>query len=204
MKHELIKTDDYLLVVSNEEIREQSGNDTIFNKNINKITAGIYQDDDNQFKVLAHLPLNGSPYLDGVDVLPGIEYDLHIYDAIGYAGAEGHPDPHAFSERQIGLLHGYVEGFEKAKETYKYTEEDLRKAIDMATTCKHEGTLLFFNANEIMQSLNQPKLPIFFECQMITVKSYKDKMGNVRSEKTFQGTFTNSEGRTEWVGKYLF
>ena len=44
-------------------------------------------------------------------------YDLDIYiEAIDYAAREGHPDPAGFSDKQVGLLHGYIDGFQKAIE----------------------------------------------------------------------------------------
>jgi hypothetical protein len=204
MKHKLIKTEYYLLVVSDEEITEQTGNDTIFNKNLNKITAGVYDDDDNQFKVLAHLPLNGAPYLDGVDVLPKIEDDDFLNTEIQVVG-----DNKTMSVSDF---------FKKCgKETYKYTEEDLIKMADFVSDFKDprvsEDSMLekygFSCAkltpdtgiDRFIQSINQPKLPIAFECEM-EVKEIENaaEVLNVPIPKKF----TNSEERTEWVGKYLF
>jgi len=155
MKHELIKTENYLLIVSDKEITEQTGNDTIFNKNLNKITAGVYDDDDNQFKVLAHLPLNGAPYLDGVDVLPKIEDDDFLNTEIQVVG-----DNKTMSVSDF---------FKKCgKETYKYTEEDLRKAFQAGEARWGTNGLIDTepNEDEFIKSINQPKLPIAFECEM--------------------------------------
>jgi hypothetical protein len=204
MKHELIKTEDYLLVVDKNE---WYGNNVLAETKLldKNLTIHNFQPNKGDRKILAHLPLHEAPYLDGVDVLPEIEYDLHIYDAIGYAGSEGHPDPHAFSEKQIGLLHGYAEGFEQAKKTYKYTEEDLRKAIEFG-----RGMELWKEAEQVdkfIQALNQPKLPVAFESHVDNILSHNADAGAdtlVNPNFGKPKTFTNSEGRTEWFGKYLF
>lgn len=206
MKHTLIKTEDYLLVVSDEPITLDTKwyYDTHL-KDVRSTGGAQYGENSITKKVLAHLPLNDAGHLAGLDVLPEIDYDLHINDAIGYAGSEGHPDPHAFSEKQIGLLHGYVEGFEKAKETYKYTEEDLRKAIEFG-----RGMELWKEEEQVdkfIQALNQPKLPVAFECYVDNILSHNADAGAdalVNPNFGKPKTFTNSEGRTEWFGKYLF
>jgi len=210
MKHELIKTEDYILVVSDEvieDVRPYVGRYHLEKGNM-IYQFPTYLTDLTYCKlIIAHLPLNEAPYLDGVDVLPEIEGDLHIYDALGYAGSEGHPDPQAFSDKQMALFKGYADGFEKAKETYKYTAADLRKAIFMAqewkSIVKSKGEQWIdykYHFHEIIQSLNQPKLPIAFE-------SYTQRFAdsdNILKQWDGPKTFTNSEGRTEWFGKYKF
>jgi len=194
MKHELIKTDNYLLVVSDKEITEQTGNDTIFNKNLNKITAGVYDDDDNQFKVLAHLPLNEAPYLEGVDVLPPL--DESVEDMM-----------RSIVSNDDASKEGFITGWHLCKQTYKYTEDDLRKAIFMAqewkSIVKSKGEQWIdykYHFQEITQSLDQPKLPIAFDSH---TQRFADK-NNILKQWDGPRTTTNSEGRTEWVGKYLF
>ncbi len=65
---------------------------------------------------------------------------------------------------------------------------------------------------DIIESYHQPKLPIAFECEV------EPKFKNIGSTKEVKGsgsriknkyagnpkTFINSEGRTEWVGKYIY
>jgi hypothetical protein len=98
-----------------------------------------------------------------------------------------------------------VSGFLKkyGKETYKYTEEDLIKAFKAG----HSGAFVkehtVSHYKEYIQS-QQQKRPKYFECEIVTVEPYKDKMGNIRSEKTFPKTITNSKGQTELVGSYTY
>ena len=206
MKHELIKTENYHFVVSDEEIKE---NTPYLNDQVVFISDNVFDDGNNpnqnkaNKKIIAHRPLNNALYLDGVDVLPEIQEDLHIYDAIGYAGSEGHPDPQAFSDRQMALFQGYADGYEKAKETYKYTFEDMMKcwnkgAMDgRALKDEVHNDVIAFN---FIKSLSQPKLPITFE-------SYTQRFAdsdNILKQWDGPKTFTNPDGRTEWFGKYKF
>jgi hypothetical protein len=205
MKHRLIKTENYLVVVSDDEIKE---NTPYLNDKVVFISDDVFDEGNNpnqnksNKKIIAHWPLHNALYLDGVDVLPEIEGDLHIYDAIGYAGSEGHPDPQAFSDRQMALFQGYADGYEKAKETYKYTFEDMMKcwnkgAMDgRALNDEVHNDVIAFN---FIKSLSQPKLPIAFESNEYGVGN--DENGRPVIEPR---TFTNSEGRTEWIGNYLF
>jgi hypothetical protein len=59
-------------------------------------------------------------------------------EAIGYAShgdEKGNVNPEGYSEKQVGLLHGFIDGYQKCQEdnsNKKFTEEDLRKAIEKA------------------------------------------------------------------------
>jgi hypothetical protein len=71
MKHELIKTENYLLVVDDSEIAEH---DWYYDSKT--IYVPVKQSFENSHeifdgkKIIAHLPLNNSPILEGVDLLP--------------------------------------------------------------------------------------------------------------------------------------
>lgn len=73
MEHKLIKTENYLLIVSNEiEVGDYI---------TDKYNVWVWQDDSSLLgrkKVIAHLPLNNAPYLEGVDVLPKIGNEIPI------------------------------------------------------------------------------------------------------------------------------
>jgi hypothetical protein len=187
MTHKLIKTTDYILVVDDSEI--QKGDCYLspsgiwfynhLNPNHNKESK----------KVCAHLPLNGSPILEGVDLLPPIDDDIERLAEIFGNNVGGN------EAESIVLSFGYKKGYKKAREKYKYTEEDMRKAIDMATTSKHDSTLIFFNAEEIIQYLHQ--YPTEFECEMESVRQPPPSRGfNV-----VPITVISAHG-VEWVGKY--
>lgn len=187
MKYELIKTEDYLLVVS-DELPTKWYYDTLL-KDVRSTSGAQYSENSITKKVLAHLPLNDAGHLAGVDVLPEIEDEVvKLFDEV-----DSNIDFSEFCFASFKL------GYKKAKETYKYSEKDLRRAIGCGMGIelwKEEEQI-----NNFIQSLNQPKLPVAFECEM-EVKEIANaaEVLNVPIPKTI----TNSEGRTEWVGKYLF
>jgi hypothetical protein len=233
MKHNLIKTDNYLLIVDDDS--EIKIGDRVIENTINQIfeindinkSIGLCRSKvdtyviDSCRKIISHAPLNGSPYLDGMDVLPlmdngedaeqlaKLKYPI-IMSPNGRNLAGGHYDIDVnFSERSA-----YKHGYNKAREKYKYTEEDARLLI-MCSFLKgvdrgHYSTEI---EDRIIQSLqHHPKHPIAFECEV------EPKFKHIGSTKEVKGsgsriknkhagnpkTITNSEGRTEWVGKYIY
>ena len=82
----------------------------------------------------------------------------------------------------------------------------------MATTRRHEDTVLFFRSDEIIQSLQQPKRPKYFECEMEPkykhIGAVKGIYGSgFRKQNLMYGlpkTTTNSQGQKELVGSYIY
>ena len=78
----LIKTDDYLLVVDDSEIKEGD-----YRVNIQRGYIQLVDDNPEYYnkrndvfkKVIAHLPLNNSPILRDVDLLPQLEKETYKY-----------------------------------------------------------------------------------------------------------------------------
>ena len=195
MTHKIIQTEKYLLVVDDSEIKEgdwfhldMSDNDRpdeIHQMGINKRskTGGINFSEPNGWtscskKIIAHLPLNNSPTLEGIDLLPPIKDDVERL-------AEEYSKNHSIYETaQDDVFHGFVQGYNHATAKYKYTEEDLRNAI-------HFGKFGEYNSQEttigFIQYLQQPKMPVGF---------------NLEAKDTYlkNGVLV----KTEWVGKYIF
>jgi hypothetical protein len=147
MTHSIIKTDSYLLVVDDSDIRKGDWYlrynqfhmkctelKTSFNEALNKEEIIIKSEGcgdpyerskDFIKKIIAHLPLNNSPVLQGVDLLPPLEDEV-----------EKLAEEFKSSYKKVGVtdyeISSFIVGYNKAKEKYKYTEEDLIKAIDMA------------------------------------------------------------------------
>lgn len=216
MEHKIINTEKYLLIVGDSEIKE---GDWYYLEKVGIIgsPSGIYKSSsdkssklntiaDNCKKIIAHLPLNDSPILDGVDLLPPIEDEAKKWARSQFSCEEGDYEEFYY----IGLETGY----RNAKEKYKYTEDDLIKAISLARELENWEDIEYkYYGSEIIQSLNQPKLPIGFKCEM----EYKDMLGywyiidEITKEsvkkfdlKTRVKTTTNLQGQTEWVGEYIY
>jgi hypothetical protein len=175
MKHNIIKNENYLLVVNDLEIKV---GDWFYLNDANIIAEYISVKPVNEAKkIIAHLPLNNSPILEGVPLLPPLEDD---------------------------------EAINKAKEKYKYTEEDLRNAIDMARKFPYitKGEIKFNTPiDEIIKSLQQPKMPakrpVAFECEM----KQKSVNGSIPVNQEWEyepKTTTNPQGQTVLVGKYIY
>jgi len=123
-----------------------------------------------------------------------IERNFDLVDhAIAYAGEGGrYCDPHGFSDKQIGLLQGYIDGFEKALELMsdkKFSESDVLVHLNHLIMMPSSKLDEFTDDAEMVttkwfdQSLQRKVWDV--EIEMEKVESYKDKMGNVRTEKTF-------------------
>lgn len=194
MTHKLIKTDNYLLVVDDSGIEV---GDYYWNK---EYPSQVYKRHHyNTFsdykKIIAHLPLNGSPILEGVDLLPPIEDDVEILIPF--------PEYHCRDGREIktwmdGWEEGHKEGYQVAREKYKYTEEDMRKAITMARDLEDWQDLVWeYEYDDIIQSLHQ--YPTEFECEMIPCNPIKYTTEDHLDVEP--KTITTAQG-IQWVGKY--
>ncbi len=178
MKHELIKRENYLLIV------------------------------DDSKKTIAHLPLNGAPVLEGVDLLPPIE---------GEAGELANIFSNGFqlylSLDMVGALReGFVSGYNKAKEKYKFTEEDLMEAMLQISEYYADNLNKDMDGHkkslDIIQSLQQTKMPVGFECDMEMCENndvvFEDGSFNKSPYRLEKKKIKNLEVQTVWVGKYIF
>jgi hypothetical protein len=186
MTHKLIKTDNYILVVD----------DSVHPYDSSKVG-----------NPLAHLPLNGSPILEGVDLLPALEDDVEEIahkEVMDYL-TDGNPEGD-FTKSTIGAYGNkiwWIKGYNKAREKYKYTEEDMRKAISET----RKGML--YNKmyeDEYIQSLHQ--YPTEFECEMedycgspLTTDRCPKCIDSCDRAYQRPKTITTAQG-IQWVGKY--
>jgi hypothetical protein len=203
MKHDIIKTDNYLLIVSDEDIKPLDWCVNIKTSSVFQFYTkrGLVNDDK---KIIYHLPLNNSPILEGVDLLPPLEDEVKkLADALGFYDS---------TEDNKGnrTTKAFIAGYNKAKEKYKYTEEDMRKVCIMYAQWVTGGTpslRIAQNPDErfeqIIQSLQQPKYPIGFECE-IEKKEGKLMVIPPCKHCIKPKTTTNSQGQTVLVGKYIY
>lgn len=229
MKTELIKTDNYLLVVDGSEIKEgdwlvandkdimQMKSDYDNDMSNEVIWVGDYLNGyatckDNCKKIIAHLPLNNSPILEGVPLLPPLEVEddakiLADKEFVGtYIVDIGLDINPAYRE-------GFVIGYNKAREKYKFTEEDMRKAADWYFETNGEKPI-----EELIESLSQPKMPTHFEFEM--ERGFQNELGDFyyslnsvievgkttpicRIKTTINSTTTSQSQVIAW-GKYIY
>lgn len=192
MKHNLIKTDSYLLVVDESEIKGY-----YYDYFINKVKhsgGAEYGDTLITKNIAAHLPLNGAQVLEGVDLLPPIEDDVEIL--IPFPNGNEYRDGKEIGVWMKGWVEGHEEGYNKACEKYKFTEKDARQLI-MYSFLKgvDRGHYSKEIEDRIIQTIQQPKLPIAFESEINNPMFAL----SIEPKRT-----TNAEGRTEWVGKYIY
>lgn len=127
MTHNIIKTENYLLVVDDSEIKE---GDWIYESDSNSVNIagkGYHNFTQSDAKIIAHLPLNNSSILEGVSLLPPLEDE---------------------------------------------------------------------------QSLQQPKMPVGFECEDEYV--HDDTVPYPKTLGTHPKTIVNPQGQTVLVGKYIY
>jgi hypothetical protein len=183
MTHEIIQTENYLLIVDDSEIKI---GDIVLEKYVDG-TIGLEQIDTlnnihslSHKKIIAHLPLNGASILNGVDLLPPLEDEVEKLTCEYFT--DTNPTESAY---QNGLHIGFKAGYNKAKEKYKYTEEEIRKCWTLAT--KYAFNRSSINYKSFIQSLQQPKMPVGF---------------NLEAKDTYikNGVLV----KTQWVGKYIY
>jgi hypothetical protein len=214
MKHNIIKTENYLLVVDDSKIKQ---NDWCIYRTGEVIHYLVKLNTDNLKKITAHLPLNNSPVLEGLPLLPPLKDEVEEVWEQGL-GAElqklpytKHLDDGQYNDGQLaGFEFGATWGYNAAKKRYKYTEGDLRKAIDMARNgnrkvidTKGVEYLLRLQEDKIIQSLQQPKTPVAFECEM----KQKSVNGSIPVNQEWEyepKKTTNPQGQTVLVGKYIY
>jgi hypothetical protein len=148
-----------------------------------------------------------------VPLLPPLEDDVH---EIGLKKYPIYPfydgDELRHSDTNDELREGFIEGYNKAKEKYKYTQEDIliirNKLVNMLPTGDVSAWDMIMAVSnytkwfdEFIQSLQQSKYPVAFECEMVSDIPSKEVMGEFDSRHK---TITNSQGQTQLVGTYKY
>jgi flagellar biosynthesis/type III secretory pathway protein FliH len=211
MKHKIIQIENYLLVVDDSEIKE--GDYYLFTWGGEQDIQRFQNQEEDKIKhqrlyettckkIIAHLPLNNSPILEGVDLLPPLEDEVEKL----FRDEHEQAIKRAGQEYAGGYYEGLHKGYNKAKEKYN------KNLIDWIDNISN--SIFAFQANEIelkmleqfknkVKSLQQPKIPFGFERE---IKKTKGRLMVIPPCKHCikPKTITNSQGITQWVGKYIF
>ena len=179
MKYEIIYTDDYALILSDVQIKDVIpfiGHYHLEQGQIINQFPNYLTDLDACKLIIAHRPLTDAPILGWTPILPSFSWNQQ-HD---------------------------VEFYNKARETYKYTEEDLIKAFKAG----HSGAFVKGHTvphyKEYIESFQESKRPKYF-----TIKTVKMNLDEIREQgkgflnaNTDKSVTINSQGRTELIGEY--
>ncbi len=204
-KNKIIQTENYLLIVSDEEIKEGDYITTcgdvddgglIAVSKYRKDHLGVGQ------KITGHLPLNNAPVLKGVPLLPKLDIDMDI-------------------ELKLGKLHHHLqdikdyEGVRQIQEIIVtkslYNEDDLRSAFDRGEWdgCGKSELTRDNVFKELINSIKKTKYPKFFIPEIIEGKQRvsKAKDGSFYesgyNDDKFKTT-KNPQGQTVLIGTYKY
>ena len=200
MKKELIKTTGYLLVVDGSEIQEGD-----YRMNIQRGYVKLVDDAPEYYnrrndvfkKVIAHLPLGNSPILQGVPLLPPFEQEDD--EKILFAN-----EIENMLEYDRGRWYGRIEGYNKAKEKYNFTEEDAKYLFECGRNFQINADITF---TVVREHLSQPKMPthIEFETESMSLDEIREHGKGFLHGPTFKiKTTTNSQGQQVACGKYIY
>lgn len=209
MKNEIIYTDDYALIVSDEHIKDVRPHKGKYHLEdgltINKFPD--YLTDLGACKlIIAHRPLTDAPILEGVPLLPEFGESDNV-EKLAYNWFVTADKKDTIFD--LGWVNIFTAGYKKSKETYKYTEDDLVAVWNIAF---NEGMSLDDEINEpvsfkdVIKSLQQPKRFKYFEtvCDCQECGANKTGLSLDMGCENKTATITNSQGQTELVGSYIF
>jgi hypothetical protein len=218
MEHNIINTGDYLLIVDDNSIMATKGQwvlETHNYTNPNTISeiSGDWDCNRNGYKdkiILAHLPLNNSPILEGVDLLPELTFEDEVdklADELYLEKSNRINDSEIRGYIVSATKGGFIDGYNKAKEKYKYIEFDIIKAFEYGWNQRHYGKI---DENELLeiqkifiQSLQQQKMPVGFKCEMIGFEVDMGLGEECIEYSQYPKTLTMN-GMVLWVGKYIY
>lgn len=151
MEHKIINTRNYLLIVNDSEIKE--GDWIKWNDKCLKAVDTSYLPTTK--KIIAHLPLNNSPILEGVDLLPSLKDEVDKFESF----LDREIELGLNTKETIDRIKWYYQQYFKSKQK-NYTEEDIKKAFRAGFIQRNEAKPN--SCDNLIQSLQQPKMPVGF------------------------------------------
>jgi len=263
-KLQIIETPDYILAVSDEEIKEGDYQLVPMIPKVEKATKENIHLSYMCYKIIVYQPKNNAPELD-LPLLPEMvveDYSLEAAKQFAYSQYKKLEDKYGLNKRvgsvsvqnvldtlEVGVECGYkfatkasrinveedvqaladkhtknllltsegrtqrwwgfIEGYRAA--TKVYSEEDLRKAIQIAKDSMgvdNDGETCYshLSTEQIVQSLKQPKTPKYFVAETVdeAIRTDKDVNGENGFKYITKLKTTTIDGKTYLVGKYEY
>lgn len=173
MTHKTTITDNYILITSDGNIDNYwyyIGESDVVKNTLPQSWFDKLHDKENYKNVIAHLPLNNSPILEGVPLLPPLPSGEDDVEKLSWEytfNKFGEVDD--FYDTQ----EGYIEGWKKHSEKYRFTEEDMVQAFAYGRTLEP-----FDSFEHFILSLSQPKMPTSFSPNMVCDQCNGDESTN--------------------------
>jgi hypothetical protein len=213
-EYNLIYTDNYVLAVSDEEIKEDDvyvswETDYSLPKYIVYcMSSGL--NGNNPKKIVAHLPLNSnSPYSSVIPLLPPLPIEDDVYDSLVVPSINK-----GDGMEQAMFNDGYYAGYNKAKEKYKWTDEDLSNVINAAFGLDLNTGIWYspktFSKDEIIRLIQQPKRPTKFICEMENycgspfTTERCPKCVDSCDKAYLRSKTTSTPNGEQWVGEWVY
>jgi hypothetical protein len=207
MKLQIVETSDYILALSDEEIKKGDWYLT-FTNNVVMGCPRKCEDSNWNFshckKIVAHLPKNNSPELD-LPLLPEIVVEDNVEKLCwGLFGGSFEARGVESEEEADRVVSFGIECYKSA--TKVYSEDDLRKAFEAGMYFIGEDKGSY---EEFIQSLKQPKTPKWF----VAEKEYLSNDGNWKNvllpsewevDTQFRYRTTATNGKTYLIGTYEY
>jgi hypothetical protein len=203
MKHEIIYTKHYALIISDENIKDVCKN--FLEDDLKTNTLPIYSNTLGESKkIIAYRPLKDAPIIEGVPLLPEFDESDKV-EKLAYNWFVTADKKNTIFD--LGWVNIFTAGYNKAKETYRFSEDDLiecilfgmKKGLSVGKIPETDNDWV----NNYVKSLQQPKRPKYFECEVEdTFLLKKRKGGNTIMVKP--KTVINSQGQIELVGEYIY
>ena len=162
-KLQIIKTSDYILAVSDEEIKLSNDNIGFFlrthsiSNNLDIIQNPSFTSNYKYKKIIAYEPKGNAPELD----LPLLS-EMVVEEDVEKLACDWHKKEYEFLP-QLQIIKAFVAGHNSA--TKVYSEGDLMKAIMMSATSNTD--FLPDRCEEIIQSIKHPKTPKWFVAEIV-------------------------------------
>jgi hypothetical protein len=154
--------------------------------------------DDYYAKLIIHTVESNEMIEDDVEKLAETEYPIFDGDLLGIANNQQHSRV------------DFIKGYNKAKEKYKYTEDDLKLAMNYGYVQGDTGFQGVANLDDLLDlihiKIKKSSRPTHFECETtpMNLDEIREQGKGFLNANIYKiKTTTNSQGQEELVGKYL-